>query len=619
MDLVEQEFDNDTVNNNNNNNTILRFIVKRLLPKRISIIQIALYNTGVITLNDTDCLWIDKVSTASLMLEKEYFLKLDTPFNFDFAYVQSYIIRTYLLLCHINYQHIAGKYQFYEPRKVVRGMTLNDDDESFDLNDNYSVPLDHEWNHLNDMLIDKLYHGYNLLKQIARIIKEEQNDSSSLSIYEFIQSIPQNDSIMQQLTQYEIADFKLCHLNHVGKLYRELIRTFEYSFVNIPDLLRSPIDADLSTKLQQIFETNLINITYDENIDLLQSRIQQINQLLYDLKSIEDILLRQSAESLTSVSENMGIDNDILVFIPEEIKCENYISLSIYLNQIQSILQERKINIEEKTAHLWEENFDSNRNEQDIIGKNRYHRHLHGTDITDSIYPIYISNSDESDNEDDVVNEIDSPKYSSLFQLHINAVLMTSFKLISERNDQQEQKIEPMKKVQTFVISHPDGKSESNIWKSETLYEGLRKVFNNKNYDLNTYTLIDNNNILFDFTVNNNHLPSPLPLKYSIVEKTMLISTQFFLGTQQFSCSTMSNCTFGSLMDYIINNQNLKLTSPNHRYCFYDAIGRLIEDGNIGDLHQMHRALPLIIHIYEQDDSTFLYEVTLTPNQGRSY
>ncbi|CAF3638441.1 unnamed protein product [Rotaria sp. Silwood1] len=590
-------------------------IIMRIL--RISIIQIALYNTGVITVNDADCSWINKIFSASLIRGKEYFLKPDTPFNFDFVYIQSYIIRTYLLLCHINYKHIVQKYQFYEPRKMIRAMTLNDnDDESFDLNENYSMPLEHEWNHLNDMLIDKLYHGYNLLKQIARIIKEEQNDSFSLSIYEFIQSIPENESIMQQLIHNQVRDFKLCHLNHIGKLYRDLIRNFEYSFVNIPDLLRTPIDADLSNKLQQIFERELINISYNENIDVLQSHIQQINQLLDDLKSIEDILLRQSTESLRSISENMRINNEILILIPKEIKCENYISLSICLDQVKSILQERKINIEEKAAHLWQENFDSNRNEQDIIGKNRYHRHLHGNDITDSTYSNNISNGDESDNEDDVGNGTDSPKYSSLFQLYVNAIPITSKQPISDANHQQPQKIEPMKKVQTFVIEHPNGKSESKMCKSDRLYEELRRVFNNKKYDLNTYVLVDNNKILFNFTNNNNHSSSPVSWKYFIVEKTVLISIQFHLGLQQFNYSTMPDCTLGPLMDHLINDHNLKLTSPNHRYCLYDETRRYIDGENIGDLHRMHRALPVIIHIQEQDDSTILYEVTLTSNQG---
>ncbi|CAF3675518.1 unnamed protein product [Rotaria sp. Silwood1] len=589
--------------------------VKKLIPNKISITQIALYNTGVITLNDRNCSWIDQILRASLMLGKNYFPKLDTSFNFDFAYIQSYIIRTYLLLCHINYQHIAQKYQLYEPRKMTP-VVLMYDDETFDLDENYSVPLEDDWTHLNDMLMDKLYHGYNLLKRIASIIKNESTDSSSVSVYELIQSIPQNESLMQQLVQYDVRDFKLCHLNLVGKLYRTLIKTFEYSFANIPDLLRIPIDADLSNTLQQIFETKLLNVTYEENIDDLQSHIQHINQFLYDLKSIEDILLQQSNESLRLTCTNMGVDNDIATLIPEEIKCENYISLTIYLNQVQSILQERKINIEEKTAHLWEENFHSDRNEQDIIEKNRYHRYLHGKLETQSDYSMNSFNSDDSDNEDDTTDEPDILQYSSLFQLHINRVPITSFKQVSERNDQQAQQVGPLKKVQKFVITHPDGKSQSCLCKCDNLYEQLRKTFKERKYDSNTYAVVDNNRILFDLTNDNNPLPMPLPVEYCIVEKAMLLSIEFRLGTQSLNYTTMADCHFYSLTDRLVNNQNLKLLSCNSRYCFYDEIGRFIDGGNIGDLYRENGELPIVIQIEEQDDSATLFEITLTSNRG---
>ncbi|CAF1064818.1 unnamed protein product [Adineta steineri] len=621
LDLIEQEFENNTINQKNS--SILRFLIKKLLPNQISLIQVALYNAGVITLNDNECSWINKITSASLILENEHFVKQGTPLNFDFTYIQSYIIRTYLLLCHINYKHIIQKYQFYEPRKMISAITLNDDDdeEFFDLHQNYSVPLEEEWNHLNDMLIDKLYHGYNVLKQIVTIIKEQQEDVSPLSVYEFIQSIPENESLMEQFIQYEVQDFKLSHLNHIGKLYRTLIRTFEYSFVNIPDLLRTPIDPNLSNQLQQIFESKLININYDENIDTLKINIQQINQLLHELKSIEDTLLQQSTESLKLTVEYIGIDdNEILLLIPQEIKCENYLSLSIYLNKVQSNLQEKKINIEEKTAHLWEENFDENRNEQDIIGKNRYHRQLHGNDRTDSTYSIDIphDDDDEDDNNDngDTIHEIDPPQYSSLFQIQINSVPITSCKSILENNEQEIQKLEPMKSVQKIFITYPDGKNESKIWKIDNLYEGFKQLFHTKKYDLNTYAIIDDRRILFDFTNTTNPVPSPLSLKYFIVERSALISIEVHLDKQQFNYMTVSDCTFQSLMGDIIKKQNFPSRSSNHRYCFYDEIGQYIQDGIVGDLYEMHKTLPIIIHIQEQDENTILYEITLISNQG---
>ncbi|UJR16744.1 hypothetical protein I4U23_003644 [Adineta vaga] len=625
LDLIEQEFENNRLNHQSS--SILRFLIKKLLPNQISLIQVALYNTGVITLNDADCSWINKITSASLILENEYFVKEDTPLSFDFTYIQSYIIRTYLLLCHINYKHIIQKYQFYEPRKLISLVTLNDDDDdekSFDLDENYSVPLEHEWNHLNDMLIDKLYHGYNLLKQIATIIKEEQTDASSLSIYEFIQSIQENEYLMQQLIQYEVHDFKLSHLNHIGQVYRTLIRTFEYSFVNIPDLLRTPIDTHLSTQLQQIFESKLINTNYDENIDTLKLNIQKISQLLQDLKSIEDTLLQQSTESLKLTMEYIRIDNEILLLIPEEIKCENYLSLSIYLNQIQSNLQEQKINIEEKTAQLWEENFDENPNEQDTITKNRYHRQLHGIDRTDSTYSINHSDDDEDDNIDsyNVIHEKDSPQYSSLFQIQINPIPITSCTSILEKNEQEMQNVKPTKPTQKFVFTHPDGKSDSKICNSNNLHEEFKQLFHKKKYDLNTYAVIDDRRILFDFTTTTttttttNPPLAPLPLKYFIVERSALISLEFHFDKRRFNYMTMPDCTLQSLMNDIITKQNLLLTSPNHRYCFYDEIGQYIQDGIIGDLYEMHKTLPIIIYIQEQDENTILYEITLTSNQG---
>ncbi|CAF1111410.1 unnamed protein product [Didymodactylos carnosus] len=87
------------------------------LSREMSILQITQGNMGVITLNKMDCQWIEQLSRASLENEKDYFIKLNTPLNFNFLYVQSYLIRTYLLYCRINYEHIKGKYQCYTQRK----------------------------------------------------------------------------------------------------------------------------------------------------------------------------------------------------------------------------------------------------------------------------------------------------------------------------------------------------------------------------------------------------------------------------------------------------------------------------------------------------------------------
>ena len=574
-------------------NRVLQFLIEKLVPNQISIIQIALYNTGVIILDQNDCTWIEKVSQASLVLDKDYFPTSNTPLNFDFSSVQSYLIRTYLLLCHINYQHLEQKYQLYEPRKMISGMSMNDE-EIFDLNENYSVPLENEWNHLNEMSIDKLYHGYNLLKQIAGMIKNEQRDVSALSVYEYL---PKDDSIIEQMVQYQMRDFKLSHLNPIGKLYQNFIRTFDYSFDNISDLLRVPIDIHLSQQLQETFERTFIQVEYDEQIEQLQTHIQQINQLLHEWKSMEDVLLRQSAESLRSTCEQIGIENDILKWIPEQIKCENYVSLSIYLNQVQSTLQERKINIEEKTTHLWEETFHARSNEQNIQRKNRYHRYLHEKGP--------IERSDSIDNFENNDDEDISSQYKTLFQLYIAS------KRIPERIEQEPQKTGPVKRVQTFVITYPDRKSQSNGWKSDNLYEELRRLFRDKKYDSSIYTIVDSNQISIDFMDPNCHPPTPLPVKYSIVEKSMLISIEFHYGTQRFTYLALPDCHFSSLIERLTNDQQLQPLSTDSRQCFYDELGRFIEDGTIGNLYRINDTAPIMINIEQHDDNATLLEIRL--------
>ncbi|CAF4202353.1 unnamed protein product, partial [Rotaria sordida] len=91
----------------------LKDIICELSKREISILQIAQENMGIITLNKMNCQWTEQLSQASLENENNYFLTIDTTLKFNFLYVQSYLIRTYLLYCHINYQHIKGKYQCY--------------------------------------------------------------------------------------------------------------------------------------------------------------------------------------------------------------------------------------------------------------------------------------------------------------------------------------------------------------------------------------------------------------------------------------------------------------------------------------------------------------------------
>ncbi|CAF4331676.1 unnamed protein product, partial [Rotaria sp. Silwood2] len=624
LDLIEQEFDA----RSNDNNTVLKSLVAKVMQKTISITHVAFYNTGAIALNDNDCQWIEKISCASLMVDEEYFLRLNKSLNFDFVSIQSYIIRTYLLLFRINYKHIAQKYRCFERRKMLSVITASNN-EIFNLIENYSVRLENEWNHLNDMLIDKLYHGYNLLKQIALQLKDQQDDLSSTNLYDFVRSITVDEFLLQQLVDNEVKDFKLCYINNLGKLYETLIRNFDYSFIDVSDLLRIPMNIELSKKLQSIIEKNVINIDYNEKIDDLESQIQKINDLLNDLKSIEDTLSRRSTQSLKTTSIATSIENDILSLIPEEIKCENYVSLIIYLHRIRSVLKERKITIEEKTRQLWDENFDSTENIKYAIEKNRYRRRLNRSllinDTNESRYPPgSFSDNDIDDDEttdkpcnEPDINENQSIRYKSLFQLHISTIPIRSFQSISKINDEEQQLQESSskKKKSLLVITLPDGTSVKSMWSNDKLFQELKLLFKTKKYDFDTFVVIDNSKILLNFMDNNSHPPNPLPKEYFIIDKTTLISIQFQFETEQLEYFARSDCKLYDLINRFAQEQNLAITSSDFHYCFYNETGQFLENGTIGDIHRINTTDPIIIQVQKENNNTCLFEITLIPNQ----
>ncbi len=85
LNLLEKEA------NSNDTHVVgaLKSLINDLTSKEVSILQIVRDNTGVITLNDNDCIWIEQLSRAILINEnEEYFQSADTPFTFDFLYLQ---------------------------------------------------------------------------------------------------------------------------------------------------------------------------------------------------------------------------------------------------------------------------------------------------------------------------------------------------------------------------------------------------------------------------------------------------------------------------------------------------------------------------------------------------
>ena len=180
----------------------------------------------------------------------------------------------------------------------------------------------------------------------------------------------------------------------------------------------------------------------------IHSRIQIITKFLNELKTIEDTLLQQSTQSLIEICKHVAIDNLILNWIPERIKCENYVAINIHLIRTRSFLQERKINIEEKQIKLWNENFHSYE-QQNKQENNRFYQYLNVEDKEQDIeeskdWTIPSTNIDGLNNENNLHDETQfsqkdqmesdehSIEYSSLMELNIRLVPYTSSKLIEQ-------------------------------------------------------------------------------------------------------------------------------------------------------------------------------------------
>jgi hypothetical protein len=613
----------------------LKDLINELKSKKVSILQVANDNTGVISLNEKDCLWIEQLSYASLInTEEQPFLTSNSRLTFDFVYVQSQIIRTYLLLCRINYRHIHHKYQCHTRRIQTT------DTENLDLDEKYLIPLtneqlENEWNHLKDMLLDKLYHAYSFLRQIALTLQNYQDDKSSIYLSEFVRMTDHDNDLYQRLKQHEIKDFQLCHIDHVLKLYAQSISGFQHLFTDVHHLLRVPIDVQLNNELIQNFDKNIINIDYNNDIDKIHSTIQIITEFLNDLKTTEDTLYQQSTQSLGQICKLLAIENSILSSIPEGIKCENYVALNIHLIRTRSVLQERKVNLEEKETKLWDEKFNSDES-PDKQG-NRFYQYLTSVDeeqdnkeSNDWILPL--SDAEGLNNENNLLLFEDHPshqrqttsedpliEYSSLMELNIKLVSCTSSIFIQQiQKYREEPQVEstPVTKAQKYIIVHPDEKPISYLWKSEKFFEQLQKLFVEKKYDYDSLVVVDKNEMFVDFTKNVYSPSSKTILKYRIIEKQLLFQIQFQYGTRVYEYLTTSKSSISVIIYRFIDDNHLQSLSPDICLCFFDEYGKCIDDGTIDDLRKTDSRIILIKVTEEPPNTNTLCELTLQSEKG---
>ena len=647
LNLLSKE----TNNNGNHVADSMKNVINNLSSKEISLLQIVRDNTGVITFTDDDFQWIEQLSRALLInVNDEYFQRVDAPMNFDFLYLQSYIIRTHLLFCRINYKHVIQNYQCY-----VRRTNVNTENGTLDLDEKYCLELNHQqleidWNHLKEMQMDKLYHGHHLLRKISFILKNQQEDRSQINLFEFIQSIGDDQNIRHQIQQNEIKDFQLCYIDQIRRLYENSISDFQHLFTDVSQTLRTPIDPQVETELDETFQAVIISIIDDNNVNQIQSTIKQITDLLNDLRSVEHHLCGQWARPLKEICQALEIENSILDLIPDGIKCENYVALNIHIIWMRRILQERIVNIEEKETEQWDENIDVHPPEQNHYKQTNRFRDLLTEPASSNEAPKELIDSGSGDiwldgyeDQEEISNSLldenefktslrsspihsavveERPTYSTLFELNLKYDPLSSSCLFEEIHNQCEESLTPtapLNKAQK-LITCPNGERKSRLWKNENLFEKLRKFFETENYDTSRYIVIDKNEILVDFTNHDARLPKAISSEYFIIERTSVFSIQFHFRAKIFEYFTTSKSTIVNLINRLISDYDIKTSSKDTFLCFCNAHGETIDNVSIANLINRTTLIQqktISIFITEEDSSsTMLCEVIFKLRRG---
>ncbi|CAF4244673.1 unnamed protein product, partial [Rotaria magnacalcarata] len=572
----------------------LKDIINEFLQREISILQISTANMGVITLNKIACQWIERLSRASLENENDYFLRMNSPLKFNFLYVQSYLIRTYLLYCRINYQHIKGKYQCYIKRKISM-TTIGDEFVDGDNNNTDAERLSiDEWNHLDEKNLDQLQNELNFLQRIIDVIKNSEENHSSMKLSEFVRNTNYDDRFAQQFEQYRIKDFSLSRIKNVYQLYEKSMNQFQHAYINISHLLRILLDKKLSDQLDEKLTETFIASDNQNNKEELQNNIQTITAFLNDLKAIEDMLAGQWAQSFVETCECLSIENSITKLIPKEIKCENYVPLCMKLIEMRTRLQERTIDIEEKTVELWNSRFDvqdtdlSNNNNNNNNNFQAFRQAFQNQDdelliitpnptgdlpinsvnVMDEIDKITASFDTSEKPTEPLTNDPgETISYDTLFKFEIRPISLSP-SVLFETSRTQANELASRESSKRFDVIFKEGKPEKHFCKPEKFYEKLGKIIESKKYDFSTTAIITPDHVSIDFRTKNENKPLPIiEAEYRVVDKSLLIPIILEYENKDFNYFALAEATIVTILSHFIVDQQLQFTSENY-LCF---------------------------------------------------
>ena len=549
--------------------SLLKDLINQFSLRKVSIHQIIKENTGVISISTDDRKTIECLARSSLDNTNEYFLRPDSPLNFNFLYIQYYLIRSYFLFCPISYEHLREPYRCYTE---TRPNLIQEEDEQ---RTEYKV-TDPQFEYLQNISLEKLYQGYKFLEDFIDTL---QTDVEHLTFFEFLRQTCQSDEFFKKIESYGIKDFQFSKIKAIYEIYRELINNFNYSILNSSRLLSVPLSFELNQLLDEILYQSIPSQTPEQ----LQSSIRSISEFLDDLKDCVPGFTERLSHSLINIYIDYSLNADtIFKIIPEEVKCENYIPVIIKLIEIRSTFQEKIMRNEEVIENVWEP-----------IPTNQKAEPNNGF--------IFIIKQDQIKPIPPPSLRTLEPPYTFLFEFNLELIPLPSSFLTDKFNNDQ------FTEQWTFKINYLDEMIEEYSCQIEEIQQRLKTIFQEKNYDFDQFALVDTNHILIDLNIEN-PMKSCLSEEYFIITKDSLNPIQIEFEDKQSSYHITQTTPISSLIQRFLFDHDKTIDSTKCHLAVFDQFGMFIQDDQSANEHSFLKLVQYDI------DSTKLLKITVKPS-----
>ena len=594
LSVLEQQVEHDQ----NFNTSPLTKLIRASAKKEVSIFQIAQSKTGIITIDEHERQEIEQLCRACLQNQNTYFLQNNTQLRFDYLYIQSYIIRTYLLYSRVNVEHIRGQYRCLKKQKQPRNST------------NHPLHIDpsleKEWSNLKHLRFDRLEKELKFLQRIQQTINNIDDESiSKMRLSEFVRSTTRGNRFAGEYTQYEINDFLLQHINPVCDFYTRAINASQYLFNGISKDIMEDLNSHLDKQFDQNIEEFRTESLKEEDEVLLDKLIGIISEFIKDLQNSSGTFAERLSESFRETCEALAFAEQCCQLIPTEVHGKNYPSVIQKFVHLRSQLQEEKMGLRERKTEVWSP-FDSAVRVTSRTNKN-----------FDPFGPRSgKSNPDEKEEVDESESENDR---QTIGQYEINAIPLPVTYLFKTIQKKIEERRTDLPKRYTLTLM--DKSVDKKMISPSKLYEKFRETFRMKNYDADNLKIVDIDGLNVDF-LDPELVPLIKPTKneFQVIEKSELITIHLeFEGTGRDYMVTREAQLSAIVSHFVVLLEDIENIESIGDFHVFDQSERLMaEDHSFNDQNTFNQdtTISFVMVPFVQDKKSSV-EVVFTPRSGK--